>query len=182
MAARPILRAFAKHVEENGGDDFVFDRIREGLSMAEVARACGASSRGLLYVWINQDKEVRRRKLREARSEGADIIAEEAGEILDTLATSGGVVTSVDVQLGTARARYRQWLAGVRNREEYGDASPVAVTVNVANLHLDALRAHGPASLPTPKQPVLEAVDADFEVETDPPDLEVGDEIAELLA
>lgn len=154
---REKLHAFARHVEENGGDDFVFDLIADGLPMRKVAEATGCSSRGLLYSWIKLGGDERRRRLEEARKLSAHATAEDAGEILDDLAKSAVPITSADVSLATSRAKYRQWLAGMRNREDFGDRAGVEVNISIGEMHIDALRRNSAAA--------IAAADPDEEIE-----------------
>jgi hypothetical protein len=74
-----------------------------------------------------------------ARSEsGADHLADRALE-----ASEEAVGTNADVGRNRARAAAMQWMAGAWNRKRYGQGTKqdVSVTVNVASLHLDAMRA-----------------------------------------
>jgi hypothetical protein len=160
MPGRPKLTAFSKHVEENGGDEWVFGYVAEGLSMKKVAAKVGASSRGLLYSWIDAGGEARKKALKVARAISAHSIAEDAGEILDELADSLTPVTSADVSLASSRAKYRQWMAGMRNRDEYGDQSGVQINVSVGDMHLDALRRNGAAQIPVIEAEVIEEEEA----------------------
>lgn len=153
-----LLGLFSKHVEAHGGDDWVFSFVEEGHSMRKVAELTGCSSRGMLYNWIKNGGEARRAKLNAARKISAHCHAEDAGEVLDDLAQEG-VISSADVSLASSRARYKQWLAGMRNREEYGEKAGVEINLSVGDLHLDALRRNSAgvvAPLP-PSAPVLEA-------------------------
>lgn len=171
MAGTPKFQLLCKAIEECGGEEYIWERVADGDSMKTIAQSLGFS-RGLLYKWINRDKERRRAKLKEARELSADAHAEDAGEVLDDLSEQPGV-TSAEVQLANARANYRKWLAGVRNREEYGERQQAGITVNVGSLHLDALRAAGSMELSPPSadgdgEPELleaEVVDAEAEAE-----------------
>ncbi len=175
MPGRRKLAAFEAHVQENGGDDWVFEFVAEGLSMKKVAEKVGASSRGMLYLWIGKDEE-RQAKLRKARELSAHSVAEDAGEILDDLAEEDHI-TSADVSLATGRVKYRQWLAEMRNRTEFGSSAGVQVNVSVGDLHLDALRRHSAAAIAARVEEPVE--DAEYEIEEE--SSELGDELAGLL-
>lgn len=184
------MQRLAKHIEANGGEEWVFNFVAEGLSMKKVAERIGASSRGMLYLWIDMDRDRRRRLLQEARERSADAHAEDGLEILDGLEAEMAV-TSAEVQRANSRANYRKWLAGVRNREAYGEPKAgVDVNVNIGSLHLDALRAHansealdesGLTAVP-PSTPEAEPVEADYTIEEDTVDDEDVNELAELLS
>jgi len=181
---REKLHAYARHVEENGGDDWVFSFVEEGHPMKTVAELTGCSSRGLLYSWIKHGGDERKNRLRAARKVSAHSLAEDAGEVLEELAKKT-LLTSADVSLGSSRARYKQWLAGMRNRDEYGDKSGVEVNISVGELHLDALRRNS-AEL-TSLVPGTEVEEAEYEVIDTPSDEEtevagtLPDELSELL-
>ena len=149
MPSRPKLTALSQHIEANGGEDWVFEFVAEGLSMKKVAEAVGASSRGMLYSWIKAGGEERKQKLKAARRESAHNLAEDGVGILDDLADAQ-LVTSPEVSLASSRANYRKWLAGVRNREEYGERSAL-VEISIGDLHLEALARHSAARLPIPE-------------------------------
>lgn len=184
---REKLHAYARHVEANGGDDWVFGFVAEGHSMRKVAELTGCSSRGLLYSWIKLGGDERKRRLTEARKLSAHCVAEDAGEILDNLATSTTPISSADVSLATSRARYRQWLAGMRNREEYGDKAGVEVNITVGEMHIDALRRHSAAAIEA--REAEQVAEADYEVIEDeqpttriaPPDERMGNELPDEL-
>ena len=164
MAGRPKLAAFEKHIAKIGGDDVVFEHIADGKSMVRVAELVGASSRGLLYTWMKNPKRPEREdKRKAARRISAHATAEDAGLILDALADEQ-VGTGPDVQLATSRAKYRQWLAGVRNREEYGDQSGMTVNLSVGDLHLGALQRHSAASIAARDKP-MQIEEASYTVE-----------------
>ena len=164
MPGRPQLALFEKHVASLGGDDVVFEHIAEGHSMKAVAELVGASSRGMLYLWIDNKKGERKPKLTAARKISAHSTAEDAGQILDDLADEL-VVTGPDVQLATSRSKYRTWLAGMRNREEYGDQAGVTVNLSVGDLHLGALQRHSAAAIAARADDVLLIEEASYEVE-----------------
>lgn len=70
-----------------------------------------------------------------ARVRASHAMAEEALELVDAQAD-----TQVDVSRAASRARSRQWLAERYNPQRFGQSKGVTVSINVASLHLDALR------------------------------------------
>ena len=79
-------------------------------------------------------------KRRAARLLAAHNLVEDGMEIIDDADTE----SNAGVTKAKERANYRKWLAGVRNRKDYGEASkgPV-IALNINALHLDALKAIG---------------------------------------
>lgn len=183
---REKLHAYARHVEANGGDDWVFSFVEDGLSMKRVAEETGCSSRGLLYSWIKLGGDERKARLKAARKISAHSLAEDAGEVLDSLADEQ-VITSADVSLASSRARYKQWLAGMRNREDYGEKAGVEINLSVGELHLDALRRHSAdaiAARPTPRVEEAEyemVEEGEVEALPAPSEDALPDELMELI-
>ncbi len=80
-----------------------------------------------------------------AKRQSADALVDEGLEILDAPADG---ISSADVQLRRYRANHRRWMAGVRNREEYGDQPPqVNVGLSIGDLSLEALKSGGSMDL-----------------------------------
>lgn len=155
MSGRPKLRAFCRKVEKNGGEDAVFERIADGEPIKTIMADYGVS-RGMFYLWKKGNEELEE-KYTVARQLAADAHVENALEILDDLEDEGDTVTSAQVGAASARANYRKWLASVQNREQYGERKGgVELTLNVGELHLDALRASGTMhSLPAGEEGVV---------------------------
>lgn len=143
--SRPLLQAINKKIEELGGDEWVFDQIADGKAIGKIAELVGCS-RPYLYNWRDQKgpgREERKRLWAEAIKASAEAHAEKAGEVLDDL-SSKDLLIPADVTLATARSKYSQWLAGVRDKEAFGDAKgQVNLNLNFGQLHLDALRQAG---------------------------------------
>lgn len=148
MAGRPYLRRFEQRIQEEGGDDAIFDRVAAGEPLKKIAESYDTSVT-TLYRWIyggrpsqdpNKPPSPRALAYKEAKAMSAEPLADEAGEILD----SAKPVTSAEATIVKARAEHRRWLAGIRDREQFGDAQPqVAVNVSLGDLHFEALLAKG---------------------------------------
>lgn len=148
MTGRPKLKAFCKKIEGMGGDAVILDMVAEGeLSIAKIAAKFDAS-RGMIYDWIKNGGADRREGYQLARRESADALAEQGLEILDDLADERDP-TNAEVSVARERSGYRKWLAGKYNRELYGEAPAASlnVSLNVGDLHLDALRVAGSMDL-----------------------------------
>lgn len=109
---------------------------------------------GVLYKLMQEDSEACA-ALARARKAGAIAMASETVDIADELELD----TLADpVRVANARISTRQWLAARRNREELGDSPKVAVQLNIADMHLTALKKPEPAQvidvqvLPAPQE------------------------------
>jgi predicted transcriptional regulator len=126
---------------KNGGEDGFFALVAEGKPLAQIAKVMGVSLPAV-HRWLDTDRVPLRGRLRDAKRDSAEVHAEKAGEILDEL--EGKAVTSAEVQLANSRSKYRQWLAGVYDRETFGDQkSQVNVQFNIGSLMLEALQVAG---------------------------------------
>lgn len=185
MAGRPKLNALRQKIENlEGGEDYVFNLVIEGLSMGAIAEEIGCS-RGLLYDWWKRGPEEdvarRTRKMEMARKLSAQALEEQGAEILDDLAERDGIVTSQDIRIAEARAKYRQWQAESRDRETYGKGGGggVNLNLNIGELHLEALRKRGSMSL-APGQGEEVIQEADVEVIEEGESDDVDDVLAAL--
>lgn len=149
MAGRKKLRTFEQRIEEEGGDSVILDRVVAGETHKSIANSYGISVTQLRR-WFHAgrtsphptDPHPRSVAYKEAKLMSAESLADEAGEILDTAQPA----TSAEASIVKARADYRWRLAGIRDREQFGDAPPqVAVNVSLGDLYLEALLAHGHA-------------------------------------
>jgi hypothetical protein len=123
--------------------DYVCLWVSSGKTMLELVKDLNASE-GLNLMPAMLGNYLRRywpdatARLDAAREEGSDYLGERSVEVGDERAD-----TSADVGRLRVKASALQWLAGGWNRAKYGQGSKanVAVTVNMAEVHLDALRA-----------------------------------------
>jgi len=135
VPGQPKLNALAAAVEEAGGDAVVFDRIADGAYLTEVAEEWDVSSQ-LMRKWIRLTPE-RRKAYEAAKRDSGDALVEAAGEVLD----NASVLSSQHIAKARAQSGFKTWLAGKRDREQYGDdAAQVNLNVNLNSLHLEALR------------------------------------------
>lgn len=155
---------------EAEGDEAVFKHIAAGKTMNEVGAVFGLD-RDTIYKWIHEGGEEREAAWKAAKRRSADALAEEGMKILDE---AEEVTNSAQATVARSRAEYRKWLAGVRNRDDYGPAAGPAVTLNlgIGELHLDALRQRGAMALGEGSE-VLEAEVVD--------EREEGEDVVELL-
>ena len=139
MAGQPRKHSLAKKIKAQGGDHVVFDRVAAGDVIKKIAEDLDTSYRTLMR-WVHDGGEDREQAYRDAKAESADALVDEAREILDE-----DVEMPVEIQRAKNRSDFLKWLAGKRDRDQYGDGPQVAVAVvgDLGQLHLDALRARG---------------------------------------
>ncbi len=138
MPGQPKLNALASSIEEAGGDAVIFDKVADGVYMTKIAKDWGVSSQ-LLRKWVRMSPE-RVQAYNTAKLQSADALVEEAGNHLDKANT----ISSQHIAKARAQAGFKQWLAGKRDRAQYGDeAAQVNVNLSLPSIHLDLLRKHG---------------------------------------
>jgi len=133
MASQPFKRAFIRQVKERGGWSVIFDRIAAGETLASIAKDYGCS-RSWLSRLLNEDQQ-RKALLQVAKQEGAGAHAEEALRIVDEAPVERDALQKARLQV-----EHRRWMAGVYDREQFGDPTTPEVQINIGALHLDALR------------------------------------------
>lgn len=178
MASRPISRAAFIRLEAYGLDN-ILELVADGWTLRRIAELDGiACSRPMLNTWLRgghglespftpegkRIRDERRAAYELAQQASADVLVEDAGEILDN-ETDGR-----NAALAKARSDFRLWLAARRNREAYDAKQAPGLVINVGNLHLDSLRKL--MAQPRPAPPALaEPGELVVEHETsDPPD------------
>ena len=156
MGGQPIWHAFCARVDKLGGIDWIISRIANGATLLAITRELRVS-RYLMWRYINLTSE-RAERYAKARRDGAAALAEEAIEIAD----GADDMHPAGVQKAKLQVDSRKWLAGVHDREGYGEQPKAAgQQINIGVMHLHALQAHGgpdaQASLPRPKQIITDA-------------------------
>jgi hypothetical protein len=134
-----------------GGEEWVMDQLADGRTVRSIAEELGVSRR-YLYMW--RDRQGHRERLKpmwEAAvrlSAEADLEASIADfDRLDRVIYTGEdgqeerrVPQASEVQLATGRAKFRQWLAGRKDPEKYGEEKGgVNVNLNIGDLHVQAV-------------------------------------------
>lgn len=136
MAGRKMERELMKEIEKRGSEQYVLEFIGDGGSVKALADDLGCS-RSYLSGCLNKRPEYRA-ALAEGRKMQADTFAEQSMAIVDDMAVKGEY-KSEDVALARERIAVRKWLAALNNPDRFA-AKDKGVTINVANLHLDALK------------------------------------------
>lgn len=140
MAGRPKLLALKKRIAEEGIEDEIFEAIAEGESIRAICEQFDISSRKMLYDWVGKTGPLKD-KFVAARLISADAHAEMAGEALDTI--DSALLTGPEVSLAVGKMKYRQWLASVRDKEQYGAQTGAAIQISFGDLHMAALQSPG---------------------------------------
>ncbi len=163
MAGMPLRAKILARIEADGGwDEAVFDRVRAGDYMKDIAKDLGATY-SILRDAIRHGGEERKREYETAKFESADALVEDAMIAIDKL-DDIIAITSPEVSRAKLTADTKRWLAGRRDRGQYGD-DPLAVigVLDLGQLHLSALQKAGSRDLLEAPEP--EAIEADFTLE-----------------
>lgn len=163
MAGTPIKNE--RDAALNAREDEIFDWIENGDTLYDIARRAGVH-RGALTRWLNRT-EARTERFARARARAADNIADDARRDTDELVKRAacGQADKVEVAAAKLATDVKRWTAGIWNRDRYGEQRG-AVTVNLAVLHLDALRQ--PTAALRPAERAVEALPDVTDVEALP--------------
>jgi len=132
MASQPFKRAFLAQVKARGGWSVIFVRIASGETLAAIAKDYGCS-RSWLSRLLNEDEQ-RRALLQIAKREGAAAHVEEALRLVDESPVERDALQKTRLQV-----EHRRWMAGVYDREQFGEAATTEVTLNIPQLHVEAM-------------------------------------------
>jgi hypothetical protein len=150
LTGHPIGSAFAARIDELGGEDWVFGQIADGKTLQSIADQVPCSRQWLSSIWMKGPG--RKDKLREARKESAPLVAEDAGDILErTAALPTEQLTPARVQIDRARADHQLKRAAFLDPETFGEKQGVSLTIDIGQLHLEALKAKGSMQLAKPE-------------------------------
>src|SRR2546425_1883840 len=134
MAANPIKQKLLADIEQAGGWEQVFERVASGESQTAIAASMGVSQ-GFFSRVIHLDA-VRVRAFREAKRLWAITLVERTGELVNNVKESRDSIAKV-----REVAAHNRWEASKWDRELFGeDKGDLSVNVNVAQLHIEALR------------------------------------------
>lgn len=140
MAAKPIERFIKRQIQDQGGWPRILERIASGETVADVSRTLlrpdgEPISRAFLSRLLHADAE-RSQAVLKARDEGADAMVDEGLHLVDSASQERDAIQKARVQ-----ADMRLKVAGLVSRERWGESKQaVSVSVNVASLHVEALR------------------------------------------
>src|SRR5437773_4710779 len=158
MAAKPIERFIKKQIQDQGGWPRILERIASGESISHVSstfqRPDGLPISFAFFSRLLHQDPAREAPLAEAKRLRAEAWADEALKVSDE-----AVPNRDDIAKAKLRIETRLRLASLADRAQYGESrQDVNVTVNVASLHVDALRHRTIDALSAPMA-VLEAAE-----------------------
>jgi hypothetical protein len=164
-----MLRKLSRLIEQQGGDQFILDRIASGESVGRIARSItlpGSDkpiSRPFMYTWKDANTD-RAEGWALAMKVSGEALAEKAGDVFEDLPEGFD-----KDQLGKAKAQseYYRWLARMRDREGFGDKTVGDTVVNILSVgeqHLQALMQKGHMDRALPSGAPQDAQDAEYEV------------------
>ncbi len=143
--------------------DVVHDFVAAGQTLRDLAGDIGTRlkrndiSAGVLGAWIHK-QEGGSAMLEQARKLAAHGMADEALEIVDQVDEDKSAIAKAKL-----RAEQRMKMAAAYNRRDFGSDGPsVAVTFDMGQLHIDAMRQRMVTAVVTPALPVVEG--ADYEI------------------
>lgn len=144
MAGQPERRAWHERITAEYGA-FILECLERGDSFRAVnvrikdkyEEQIGEAT---LRRWADQDEN--RQAVAQARARAADAKAEGAVDRATDLVrdVALGLRDKNDIAAAKLANDTDKWIAGVWNREKYGEQTAASVTVNVTSLHLDSLR------------------------------------------
>jgi len=107
----------------------ILELAEQGKGIDVIAAELGIP-RGAITKWLDAPEHAE--LFTRARTRAADHLAQQALEISDD--------TTGDVARDRLRVDTRKWLASKWNQAQYGDSKGLAVNINLADLHLTAVR------------------------------------------
>lgn len=152
MAGQPERRAWHQRISAEYGE-FILECLERGDSFRAInvrikdkyEEQVGEAT---LRRWADQDEN--RQAVAQARARAADAKAEGAVDRATDLVrdVALGLRDKNDIAAAKLASDMDKWIAGVWNRDKYGEQTQAGVTINVTSLHLDSLR-----TLETPSRP-----------------------------
>ena len=157
MAGKPKLKAAFAVLDKRGGPEALQEYLLSGKTIPDLARELGMD-RGYLRRNIMKHPDYGR-AVTEVMSEVADAHADEAFERLRSLEekreaeiaraldpkdnsvdVNVALTNQVDMGIAKGYAQQHNFIAASYNKSRYGSGSQQNVTINIGDLHLDALR------------------------------------------
>ena len=135
MAGKPLTRNIISHVTEQGGADWLYEQIASGVTVSQIAKQFECA-RGTMSRVLNSNPEWAK-ALEKGRLEAADAIAERGLELVDGLSATSGTNEIAAIR---EQANYRKFMAGALNAELYGGKASSHITINLGDLHIEALK------------------------------------------
>lgn len=138
MAGKELRKRLLAEIGDRGGPEYIREYIASGGTILDLANELGCS-RTYLSRHLNAHDDYAP-VIAEARQEHADALAEEALQIADGMADVVNI-SKETIAVAKERIDIRKWLATVNNPNRYQqNKSGPTVTININQLHLDALK------------------------------------------
>lgn len=155
MAGTPFKKVVRERIRVKGGYSPIFERIASGETLTSIAKDFDCSRQFLRKLLTENEKLAT--IFHNSQRDAAHALVDDGMQILDDSAVDRDAIA-----LAKARAEYRKWLAGMYDKETFGEKAQ-GVQLNIGQLHLQAL-----AAIPAPPpnrslpsgdaRPVLDAV------------------------
>jgi hypothetical protein len=136
MAGNPKKRADLALLQKTGQAK-VEELLEQGRPIEDICKTLKVS-RKALYDWLDAPEQSG--LLVRARARAADHLAAETLTIADDVEED-----PTAIQKAKLRADTRKWLASKWNAAQYGDSKGMQVTVNMGQLHLEAVKTVKPS-------------------------------------
>ena len=120
-----------KAVHKFGGEDAILEYIANGGTTSALCKSLGVAVT-TFDRWLDRGGETRRSAYAQARTRGAQSLAEQTLDIAD-------MAKPQDAQVAKLRVDTRRWLAG-KLSDEYSDKPAPLVNIDLGSMALDALR------------------------------------------
>jgi hypothetical protein len=154
VAGTPKRKAWLAKIRDTGGWAAVLEKRAAGATWGTLAAEIGCS-RTFFRFMMNNGSEKLKEAIAIANQEYAEHLAEESLDIVDA-----EMSTREEIDQAKLRAAHRRWLAGVYDREKFGDPKdqPASAPLSIGSLHIQALIQAASRSLPqadgdgTPRQ------------------------------
>lgn len=137
---QPVRQILLDAIELDGGWPTILHRIASGETVSSLANSYGVSRP--FFSWMLKI-HVPREEVVAARRASAEAYAEECLQISDT---------ELDDRRARVRIDTRKWFASKLDPQTYGDKATTQIQVNVADLHLQAVRSRTPAANVAPSR------------------------------
>lgn len=134
MSGRPVRRRVLADIETAGGWPAVLERIRNAESVAAIARSFQVS-RSFFARLLHEDRG-RHELVIQARKEAADALADEALEVARSAPS-----TAEELEAAKVRVDSSLRLAARLDPDRHGNRARAPTKINLAQLHLAAMRA-----------------------------------------
>ncbi len=152
MAGRPKRKAALATIERRGGVEYLTDYLVSGGTVTQLAADLGLH-RGYLHRLLKEHPELSK-ALEQARLDAADAHAEAGFEIMRRLrkdrkeereraepGSRTSELSALDISIAKEEAAQHRFIAQSWNQHRYGSQhAQTHVTVNLGDMHLDALK------------------------------------------